>query len=376
MGRLISNFFVNWLSKERPPSKYPICDFERIRYEVRPCDVLLIEGRSRVSDVIKLITQSSWSHACLYIGRLHDIEDPDVREMAKQHTGCKPDTQLVLEGMLGKGTIISPLHTYQQDHIRICRPRGLNPSDAQKVIAFAASQLGTDYDVRQIFDLFRLLFPWTIMPRKFRSRLFEHNAGTPTHTVCSTIIAEAFAEIEFPILPFMQKHDTKGIELIRRNPRLYTPRDFDYSPYFEIIKYPFIDFSTHAAYRELPWNREGLVSHDEEGISQIPKEETKAPTPIAETVAKEEETAPQPHTVNEKQAAPLSSIPIEELTQEDSIPVSEQLEEVLAPNAEETSPMDEQNDHQEGTTDVVKKQKTPFLSKLKAKSKKKKINSL
>src|SRR5690606_38658886 len=100
------------------------------------------------------------------------------------------------------------------------------------------------------------------------SKLFEHNAGTSTHTVCSTIIAEAFAEIEFPILPFMQKHNTKGIELICRNPRLYTPRDFDYSPYFEIIKYPFLDFATHSSYRALPWNREGLVSHDDAGIKK------------------------------------------------------------------------------------------------------------
>ncbi|MFG1491737.1 hypothetical protein ABMA58_20975, partial [Oceanospirillum sp. HFRX-1_2] len=52
---------VNWLTHQRPAPEFPLSDFERIRYEVRPCDVLLIEGRSRVSDVIKMITQSPWS---------------------------------------------------------------------------------------------------------------------------------------------------------------------------------------------------------------------------------------------------------------------------------------------------------------------------
>ena len=71
---------VNWLKHKRPLPHTPLSDFERIRHELKPCDVLLVEGRSSVSEVIKLITQSSWSHAALYIGRLHDIEDPLLRE--------------------------------------------------------------------------------------------------------------------------------------------------------------------------------------------------------------------------------------------------------------------------------------------------------
>ena len=266
MGRFVNSFLVKWLTSEKEPPGIPLGEFDRICYEVRPCDVLLIEGRTRVSEVIKLITQSSWSHSALYIGRLHDIEDPKLREKAKQFCHDNLDAQFVIEGELGKGTIITPLTEYNKDHIRICRPRGLSPRDAQNVIRYAINQLGTGYDVRQIFDLARLLFPWRILPRHFRSKLFENHPDSTTKTVCSTVIAEAFNSVDFPILPHIEHDETKGIEMYYRNPKLYTPKDFDYSPYFEIIKYPFVSFDDY--YRKLPWNKEGLMSNDAVGISK------------------------------------------------------------------------------------------------------------
>lgn len=150
------------------------------------------------------------------------------------------------------------MHFYNQDHIRICRPRGLSPTDAQKVIEYAVGRLGNDYDVRQILDLARFMLPWTILPRKWRSSLFTEDSQS-TRTVCSTMIAEAFSSVHYPILPHIRRNEETGIELFHRNPRLYTPRDFDYSPYFEIIKYPFVGFDEQPAYRKLPWNKEGLV---------------------------------------------------------------------------------------------------------------------
>lgn len=266
LSNWISEVFIHWLTSDRPYEGAPMCDFERICYEVRPCDVLLIEGRSRVSDIIRGITQSSWSHAALYIGRIHDVEDPKIRNLLLTHYKGSPDTQLLIEGIMGKGTIISKLSTYEKDHIRLCRPKGLSRRDAQQVMSFAIHKLGTEYDVRQAVDLARFLLPWSIMPRNFRSKLFEHHAGESVKTVCSSMIAEAFASVEFPILPLVKHTADQGIELIARNPKLYSPRDFDYSPYFDIIKYPYVEFADYAMYRKLPWNREGLISHDEVGV--------------------------------------------------------------------------------------------------------------
>lgn len=267
----ISKAFIHLLMRESPYEGMPLCNFERIRYEARPCDVLLIEGRSNVSAIIQSITQSSWSHAVLYIGRLHDIEKPKIRNIVSSHFSGPADTQLIIESMLGQGTIVSDLSNYAKENIRLCRPKGLSRQDAQKIVNFSVRKLGSGYDVRQILDIARFLLPWTIMPRRLRSKLFERNAGENTKTVCSSMLAEAFASVDFPILPLVKQNAEQGIELVTRNPKLYTPRDFDYSPYFEIIKYPFVEFSDSALYRKLPWNKEGLISHDKAGIGSVKK---------------------------------------------------------------------------------------------------------
>src|SRR5215207_6892960 len=119
--KYVNNKITDWLTEDRPITDFPICDFERIRYELRQCDVILTEGRSRVSDVIKYATQSAWSHSALYLGRIHDIEDADIRDKAMEYFDGGPDTQLLIEGVLGRGTVVTSLNFYKDDHIRICR---------------------------------------------------------------------------------------------------------------------------------------------------------------------------------------------------------------------------------------------------------------
>jgi hypothetical protein len=81
------------------------------------------------------------------------------------------------------------------------------------------------------------------------------------------MIAEAFESVHFPVLPLIKPHATTNIELIYRNFKLFTPKDFDYSPYFDIIKFPFLEIADNPAYHSLPWNTSGLRSNDEAGIS-------------------------------------------------------------------------------------------------------------
>ncbi len=257
---------VNWLKHKRPLPSTPLSDFRRIRQEVKTCDVVLVEGRSRVSEVIKLITQSSWSHAALYIGRPHEIEDPRLRERLADYYPGGDDKQLIVESELGRGTVVRPLSVYEQEHLRICRPRGLSISDSQEVVGYAIGRLGTTYDIRQIFDLARFLFPWFIMPRRWRSTLFSTHPGKSTQTVCSTMIAEAFGHIQFPILPLVKRIEKERVQLFLRNPKLCTPSDFDYSPYFDIIKYPFLDFHHHGEQRLLPWQGTARLSKEELGL--------------------------------------------------------------------------------------------------------------
>lgn len=270
----ITNKFTHWLSDEKAQGEFPLCDFDRLSFEIRQCDVLLVEGRSRVSNVIKNITHSPWTHAALYIGRLHEITNPAVQEVVQQHYNGDPSEQLLIEAMLGEGTIIVPLSKYTDNHLRICRPEGLSRDDASQVISHSVEHLGTDYDVRQILDFARFMYPYSIIPGRWRSSLFEYHAGIPTRTVCSTMIASAFAAVHFPILPVIHRNSEGKMQLFKRNTRLFTPRDFDYSPYFNIIKYPFLGFDDLAIYRRLPWDERGVVCNDENDCFAPPQAST------------------------------------------------------------------------------------------------------
>ncbi len=253
--------FVNWLTYESPNHKTPLTSFERLRYELRPGDVLLVEGRSNVAEIIKSITQSMWTHSFFYIGRLHDIDDPILRDQIQKFRHCNPNEQLIIEAMLGKGIIVSSIDDYQGEHLRICRPRGITRKDSQTAVKYAINQLGKDYNVRQIMDLARFMFPYWFLPKRWRSSLFEHNAGRPTKTVCSTMIAEAFAKVRFPIIPVIHQDKDGKLSLIRSNSKLITPRDFDHSPYFDVIKYPILDFDELGIYRKLPWDQTSVHSN-------------------------------------------------------------------------------------------------------------------
>ena len=258
----LTELVVKILIKDQEVLDVPQCDFERFLFELRLCDVILIEGRSRVSDVIKTISLSCWTHSVLYIGRLNDIEDLELRRLARSYYPGSPDDQLIIESLLGEGTIISPLKKYQYENIRICRPKDLFPRDAQKVIETAVKYLGTKYSARQLFDLARFMFPYGVLPRRWRSSLFRHHAGESTHTICSTMIVEAFTSAHYPVLPVIQRTKENKLKWFKRNSNIITPRDFDYSPFFDIIKFPFMG-DEMCVYRNLPWDKEGVIYNDE-----------------------------------------------------------------------------------------------------------------
>lgn len=255
-----------WLTYEPKPTEIMPYDFNRLKYELKPGDVVLVEGRSRVSSVIRTLTQSPWTHAALYIGRLIDFEDDDIKAFLRKHTDASDTTRLIIEDLMDRGTVITPMTFYHNHHIRICRPIGITPTDLHLAIHYAIKSLGQPYNVRQLLDLARFLLPWTILPRKWGSSLFRKSTGEPEPGVCSSLIAEAYTSVQFPILPFVKPEPIRGIELYHRNPYLFTPKDFDYSPYFEIIKYPLFNPDEPLPYyRRLPWAKSGIL-HDDEGI--------------------------------------------------------------------------------------------------------------
>ncbi len=293
---------------EPDPDIVPLIDFERLCEEIRQGDVLLVEGRTRVSHVIKLVTQSPWTHTALYIGRLDDIKDVALQEKISEHYAGDPREQLLMEAVLGEGTVVNPVKKYHREHLRICRPHGLTRADTRRVIAYALSKLGHDYDIRHLLDLARFLYPYTLLPRRWRSSLFALNLNESTRVVCSSMLAEAFGSVQFPILPVAERRDDGTVRLYRRNTRLFTPKDFDYSPYFDIIKYPYLGLDEVAAYRRLPWDQEGIVCNAAgdcfipiKSISELEHSEKRRPSTHHQT--SESKGRPAPDKASSPEAA-------------------------------------------------------------------------
>jgi hypothetical protein len=255
----------DWLQQQRQPAGMRLSDFERVRQELHPCDVLLVDGSSRLDQRIKRLSNSRWSRALLYLGRLHDIDDPALRAILVEYQPCEADTQLVMEASLDRGLILQPLTNLEPGHMRICRPRGLSHHDAQEVIRFAVSRLGLSSGPGWM-DILRLFVPWQLIPRRWRLALFARMAGRLLRTLTGTSVGDAFAFIQYPVLPLVKHQEDGATRLYRRHPQAFFAADFDHSPYFDVIKYAFVDQTTeHRGERLLPWKgSHGALSGEEE----------------------------------------------------------------------------------------------------------------
>jgi hypothetical protein len=201
-------------------------DQSTLRATLRPGDVLLVEGTNHISGVIKYLTQSTWSHAALYCGPIGDRVDKNGESL------------VLVEANIGEGVVAVPLSKYARYHTRICRPIGLNADDCARVCAYAAERIGFDYDVKNIVDLLRYLFPLPV-PQRWRRRMIALGSGHPTRIICSALIAQAFGNVRYPILPKVTHLENEAAreEILEiRHSSLYAPRDFDISPYFEVVK--------------------------------------------------------------------------------------------------------------------------------------------
>ncbi len=223
LGRLIARYLGKPAVGYQP---FTPSDLDALRASLKPGDVLLVEGNNNVSGVIKYLTQSTWSHAALYVGRVGDRETADGEPL------------VLVEAELGKGVIASPLSKYARFHTRICRPSRISDDDRARVCTYAAERIGFDYDLKNIIDLMRYLFPLPV-PQRFRRRMMSLGSGHPTRIICSALIAQAFEAVRYPILPKTTKLDSEMVraEILEiRHSSLYAPRDFDISPYFEVVK--------------------------------------------------------------------------------------------------------------------------------------------
>ncbi|MCW3783170.1 YiiX/YebB-like N1pC/P60 family cysteine hydrolase [Defluviimonas salinarum] len=225
LGRAMARRLTKQVSGYEP---YTPSDFGSLCRTLVPGDVLLIEGSERVATAIKYLTQSTWSHAALYVG--------DVLPKPEEG-GERPR---LIEVNLGEGCVARPLSKYASYNTRICRAVGLNADERAKVVDYMRHHLGLRYDMHHIFDLLRYFFPTPPVPVRWRRRMIAFGSGDPTRAICSSLIAQAFQSIRYPILPEVEvrtgsAYARREIYHIRHH-SLFTPRDFDLSPYFAVVK--------------------------------------------------------------------------------------------------------------------------------------------
>jgi hypothetical protein len=223
VGRVIARYLQRPIAGYEP---FTPSDPEALRQSLQPGDVLLVEGNNHVSGVIKYLTQSTWSHSALYVGPL----DGRVGDDGEPH--------VLIEANLGEGVVSAPLSKYTPFHTRICRPVNLVEEDCSAVCAYAIARIGFAYDLKNIVDLLRYLCPLPV-PQRWRRRLISLGSGDPTRIICSALIADAFTAVRYPILPKIKLAGSQQAreEILEiRHSSLYCPRDFDISPYFNVVK--------------------------------------------------------------------------------------------------------------------------------------------
>lgn len=277
----VSRQLIKYLEQTSPGiAPFTPSDPASLEAVLQPGDVLLVEGNSRVSGIIKYLTQSTWSHSALYVGPRFNKRAADGRP------------HVLIEANLGQGVVTAPLSKYTAFHTRVCRPVGLNEAERERVVAYMIRRLGIEYDVKNIIDLMRYLVPAPI-PARFRRRMLSLGSGVPTKVICSGLIAQAFESVSYPILPRIELVESKEKrrEILHiRHHSLYMPRDFDISPYFRIVK-PTIELGFD--YRALRWANRPMPPEEErenmprplaEGASPPIAPKLPEPTPVAASI--------------------------------------------------------------------------------------------
>lgn len=271
IGKLIASYLQKEVQGYEP---FTPSDPEHLRGIVEPGDVLLVEGNNRISGIIKYLTQSTWSHAALYVGPVDGACEPDG------------EPHVLIEANIGEGVTSAPLSKYFSYHTRLCRPVGLSYEDRHTVCRYAINRIGFGYDTKNIVDLMRYLIPLPV-PQRWRRRMIAFGSGDPTKIICSALIAQAFDAVRYPILPKITKAGSRRArkEILHiRDSSLYMPRDFDISPYFEVVKPTIVQGFDYTA---LHWADKQKPLEEVAGEFSVFQEEILAPSIVPEEVNEE-----------------------------------------------------------------------------------------
>nr|MDQ2970232.1 lipo-like protein [Acidobacteriota bacterium] len=76
----MADWFITQITRQRLNyRRFVYNDPRKLKATISPGDVLLVDGDQRVSQAVKYLTQSSWSHSALFIGDALLHKDAETR---------------------------------------------------------------------------------------------------------------------------------------------------------------------------------------------------------------------------------------------------------------------------------------------------------
>jgi uncharacterized protein YycO len=164
---------------------------------LRPGDVILTEGNSRLAALVRRVTRSPWAHVSVYVGPLEAGDDP----------------RCIVEADISAGVHAVPLSVFKGQRARIVRPLGLHETDRQRLADWLVGHIGDPYDLAHALALGRWFLklpgPRTIVQDAKRF-------------VCSSLLVQAFLFVGHPIAA--------------SGARYVVPGDFESAAGFEVVK--------------------------------------------------------------------------------------------------------------------------------------------
>ncbi len=240
---------LSWLERDNPAYRQRIInDLEKLQHVIRKGDVVLVEGRSQMSRIIKLFSSSHWSHVAMYVGDALIQPSHSKRNDYLSLYGRQAQ-HLLVEAYSDQGVTVAPLYRYRDYNIRICRPYGISPDDLLTVIKDVVEHIGRRYDDQNIIDLAWMMIAAILSPHRKSARRKCLGSCDEFQVICSGMIAKAFQKVGYPIVPGLDPlpagkrgfaSNPYGAKLLMRHFSQILPRDFDLSPNFEVIKFNLI----------------------------------------------------------------------------------------------------------------------------------------
>lgn len=212
-ARLLAALAVFFTQPVKRYSPATTTDPESLSAVLRNGDVLLTEGNTRAAALIKRITRSRWSHVSMYVGPLEE----------------GPDPRCIVEADIAQGVRSIRLSELEGLNVRVLRPIGLNDALRSRLAEWVVSRIGREYDLKHAWALARSFL--RVLPKSSIPPAPNGIAESATRFICSSLLANAFALVGYPILPI----HTAAAAVSTADHRYVIPGDFERASVFEVV---------------------------------------------------------------------------------------------------------------------------------------------